>query len=130
VAKKQPTDAEAKQLRRLGHRIKEARLKKGWTQTELADLASRPGSKVNLRRIQAIEKGETNLQFSTAMFLLEAVGLKEKTIYESLPSSAHSELHRRLQELLDADEPWATAARINVDAVYGHYLDEKRKASS
>lgn len=39
----------------------------------------------------------------------------------------HDELHRRLQELLDADYKWALSAQVNVDAVYSFYVSETKK---
>ncbi len=40
----------------------------------------------------------------------------------------HIELHRRLQELLDADRDWQMAASINVDAVYGLFCARTKKS--
>lgn len=86
---------------------------------------------IHVRTLGEIERGETDFQIGTVLRVLAAVGgnLSEafhSRLPKSFKSPKHQELHEKLQELLDADPLWATAARINVEAVYGLYLRQKK----
>ena len=48
----------------------------------------------------------------------------------SKSNSRHSELHKKLQDLLDADDPWPMAAEVNVEAVHALFRSRQKKGSS
>lgn len=84
------------------------------------------------------EKGDSLPRLDMLKVFLETCGWTLSEFFADLESSeskqsaerqikaVHARLHSRLQELLDAAEPWPTAARINVDAVYDHFQKQKK----
>lgn len=60
----------------IGQRVRQLRLKKGWTQEEFADRCA-----IDRSQMSAIERGETNLTFSTLYTLTYYLDI---TIYDLL----------------------------------------------
>ena len=65
-----PSDAQIEQqLRRFGANLRRERMARGITQEKLAELAD-----LNIRTLQKIEAGETNILITTALRLQRALG--------------------------------------------------------
>lgn len=63
------TQDENNQLRKLGANIRRERMAKGITQERLAEIVG-----LNIRNIQKIEAGETNVLITTAIRIRKALG--------------------------------------------------------
>lgn len=112
--------------RRIGRYIRKLRVAKGLKQETVAEEAA-----IHIRTYGALERGETDFQLSTLMKVLGIVG---GTLTEAFRGRVPAKfqgnelaLHEKLKELLDAKEPWPTAARVNVNAVYLLYEQEQEK---
>jgi transcriptional regulator with XRE-family HTH domain len=64
-----PSAAETRQLKRIGANIRRERMERRITQERLAELAD-----LNIRTLQKIEAGQTNILITTAIRLREALG--------------------------------------------------------
>jgi transcriptional regulator with XRE-family HTH domain len=75
------------QLERLGNKIREARMKKDWTQLRLASAID-----LDIRTVQRIERGESNITFGTIMALAEALGINVSEINQVIDTGKKHKL--------------------------------------
>ncbi len=68
-----------------GERIKEARLRKGMTQQELASL-----TKINVRTIQRIESGEVTARLYSLQMIASVLGVDVQLLLPSEPNAAEN----------------------------------------
>jgi len=109
--------------RAVGQYVRKKRLESKRGQKELS---------ISRQAISEIENGQVNFTLGTLLSVLDEVGGDLSEAFQAktpgkYKSPLHRELHDQLQELLEADPLWATAARINVEAVYGLYLKQAKK---
>lgn len=64
-----PSPAESRQLKLYGANLRRERIARNMTQEKLAELAD-----LNIRTLQKIEAGETNILITTAIRLRDALG--------------------------------------------------------
>lgn len=64
-----PSPAESRLIKRFGANLRRERMERGITQEKLAEMAD-----LNIRTLQKIEAGQTNILITTAIRLREALG--------------------------------------------------------
>jgi transcriptional regulator with XRE-family HTH domain len=65
--------------------VKKARHEKGWSQTELAAAVD-----MDMRTIQRIERGETNLRFHNLYSLIHVLNIDPNSVFKRSASLSHS----------------------------------------
>ncbi|MEQ1883723.1 MAG: helix-turn-helix transcriptional regulator [Bryobacteraceae bacterium] len=65
--------------RRLGRRLRELRLKRGWTQDEFADLSG-----FHRAQVGAFERGEMNLTLASLLLLAQSLKVKVLDLFKGL----------------------------------------------
>lgn len=76
-------------------------MERGLSQQQLADTASGPGGKIDIRRIQLIEAGSHNLSFSVAMRVAQALGTTLRDIWGKSAAIFKEDSNPALDDLLD-----------------------------
>lgn len=89
------------------------------------------GDRVGLSRqeLSIIENGSRSYGIESLFKILIATKVKPTWLINILAEHAKrdEECHRKLQELLDAPDPWPTVAEYNIHSVFMNYEDKMKK---
>ncbi len=98
-----------------------SRMRGNMTQEDLAKKA-----KVSRNIVSNIEQG-LNYTMKNLVKVLGALGADDSEIGTEETVEAHRLLHGAVQEMLQGTENWATITRINIQALYREFTDEKKE---
>lgn len=106
--------ATARMLASIGRKVRQLRGKHSQEWLESA-------SGVTRKIISEIELSKRDYQITSLLRVLSVLQEDDNQLFAASLNPAHQELHRKLQELLDAGDQWETAATTNIDGVYDYF---------
>lgn len=129
VAKRALTKYEHSLLQKFGKQVKRRRERLQWSQSRLAKESSLEGSAVNLRKVQSIEAGNTNITFATANRIAEVLGMKFAwSLSRKSQSEAVDEMRPMFLDLEELVKSGNTAAIEHVATTIQFALTQHRNS--